>query len=759
MPFVLLIEKWVEWTHEQDEKKTARISASNHATSSCREDAKECVRSKLQKLLKPNQAFGSETKGHRNNSLIRRQLSGVNSNSQRSSLNSSSNRFPPVMIFEEVEWCFEMLSTAMDHLGGNPLDGSQQTRPTLSYRKQRKDRLILAESLASIPQLLKTTMLLESNETRNNILESSVVRRALLCPQIIGPWLTSMLRYSKGAASDTSVEFLMTVSTLSVEDFIGTYRKPLLQDGVEFDEAKKSVYDAVWCLKDLTPSLLILSDERWDRALATPLIWYCMNKEVTTSFAVSIATSDFQLIITTVIAVRDVAFGNVAEDGFSDIFPFLNIISVIFFTCLYSVIRRMCEFYALFRISNRVAWRYFLDPWHLLDFIAVVGAMIASANYAKLADEGKDRLDIKAPVWVFAVMLALLWMRVLSFLKAVNERLATFILALTRIFFDIRYFCAVLLVVVLLFGDVFHLLFTAEREDGGNACDVDQLNPASEDFCTEQVLDSYLRVYAIIVGDFDLSDFRQTEPITIVWFLVTFIGLIVLLNTLIAIISVSYENSHASSQLLFRRARCIFVAGNAAVEGFLRPRFFYAQSSSSMPRIDCITVSAAVVRWILILTFVVTIGISAVYIASRIVRAIDDSNILSLIALIFLSIVVLYVFWAAMVIFAGVAAHICYGKDADKSHSKQFFTSIDRVAVEFISSYMFGVDTDGDGGEPISLSDDRNDEVMEQLSHLQKAVEQLLQEQQQQQQQIDATADHLSTDSGGGGLLLPPTSD
>lgn len=42
----------------------------------------------------------------------------------------------------------------------------------------------------------------------------------------------------------------------------------------------------------------------------------------------------------------------------------------------------------------------------------------------------------------------------LGFLKAVNEQLATFILALTRIFFDIRFFSAVWLVFILMFGDM-----------------------------------------------------------------------------------------------------------------------------------------------------------------------------------------------------------------------------------------------------------------------------------------------------------------
>jgi hypothetical protein len=47
---------------------------------------------------------------------------------------------------------------------------------------------------------------------------------------------------------------------------------------------------------------------------------------------------------------------------------------------------------------------------------------------------------------------------------------------------------------------MFHLLFANDK-----AIDCDGAEGASEDFCSGQVLDSYLRVYAIVIGDFQLS--------------------------------------------------------------------------------------------------------------------------------------------------------------------------------------------------------------------------------------------------------------
>lgn len=99
-----------------------------------------------------------------------------------------------------------------------------------------------------------------------------------------------------------------------------------------------------------------------------------------------------------------------------------------------------------------------------------------------------------------ALVLGLLWFRALGFLKIVNEHLATFIEALKQIFFDIRFFCIVFLVLIFTFGDMLRLIFVSDK-------DIDCANDSSsagEDFCAGNAIDSFLRVYAVIIGDFEL---------------------------------------------------------------------------------------------------------------------------------------------------------------------------------------------------------------------------------------------------------------
>lgn len=52
-----------------------------------------------------------------------------------------------------------------------------------------------------------------------------------------------------------------------------------------------------------------------------------------------------------------------------------------------------------------------------------------------------------------AFVLALLWLKVLSFLRAVNMQMATFILSLMQIVRSIRSFLVVLVVFIMMFGE------------------------------------------------------------------------------------------------------------------------------------------------------------------------------------------------------------------------------------------------------------------------------------------------------------------
>ena len=62
-----------------------------------------------------------------------------------------------------------------------------------------------------------------------------------------------------------------------------------------------------------------------------------------------------------------------------------------------------------------------------------------------------------------------------------------------------------------------------------------------------------------------------TSGTTVLFIIFTVFGVVILLNVLIAVISDSYEKATMSGNLLFGRARVLYVAQNEALEHFLQP--------------------------------------------------------------------------------------------------------------------------------------------------------------------------------------------
>lgn len=166
-------------------------------------------------------------------------------------------------------------------------------------------------------------------------------------------------------------------------------------------------------------------------------------------------------------------------------------------------------------------------------------------------------------------------------------------------------------------------------KDNGEFCpdNKDELSGPADDFCSYELYNSYLRVYALLLGDFELDDFRESSGMTILFVMFTALGVVILLNVLIAVVSDSYERATISSRLLFGRARVTFVAQNQALESFLRPGTdptdaLKAWNNSS----KLIGVASRFARWLVLVTLIGTAFDAEVYLVLRAVVLIRDKT-------------------------------------------------------------------------------------------------------------------------------------
>jgi len=121
-----------------------------------------------------------------------------------------------------------------------------------------------------------------------------------------------------------------------------------------------------------------------------------------------------------------------------------------------------------------------------------------------------------------------------------------------------------------------------------------------------------------LIGDFQLDDYRDTTGMTVLVLLFCTIGVIVLLNVVIAVIGDAYERASIGSVVLFMQARITFVAQNEALEAFLRPGSSIRGSlGTTTGNMRVLIVIGRILRWFVLLSLIATTLSSDFYLLGR----------------------------------------------------------------------------------------------------------------------------------------------
>ena len=194
----------------------------------------------------------------------------------------------------------------------------------------------------------------------------------------------------------------------------------------------------------------------------------------------------------------------------------------------------------------RLAKLHIYNKWEQLDLLASLWPILTLWVYRKYGPG--LHYDHIASIGAL-----LMWLKTISMVKALNKRVATFVLMLSSIFGDLVSFLFVLMSVILMFGHCLFLILGKESLD----YDEDGVEGEGQNFAT--IPFTARTLWSIVLGNYETSDFPDLFT-TIVSLLYTFIVVIVMLNVLIAIVGDSYDNAMSRSDELFWRARLELVA-------------------------------------------------------------------------------------------------------------------------------------------------------------------------------------------------------
>lgn len=246
------------------------------------------------------------------------------------------------------------------------------------------------------------------------------------------------------------------------------------------------------------------------------------------------------------------------------------------------------------------------DSQNVLDLL-LVGMLALTAHQA--TQPARIEHTFLAPM--AAATQGLLYLELLSYVKVINQKFATYVLCLVQIAADVRSFLVIMLLVMLAFANMFYIIAYRGRlglpQESGRAAwpgawagaewpgtsrllhatsgdppgAQDGAAPLGEDidpsadvdlegfeaFAT--VAETLISVYRLMIGDFEREWF-QTPFLVALFLAYTFIVMILLLNILIAVVSDSYDFAIVRSNVLFRRARLDLAAELEALSGLLR---------------------------------------------------------------------------------------------------------------------------------------------------------------------------------------------
>jgi hypothetical protein len=162
---------------------------------------------------------------------------------------------------------------------------------------------------------------------------------------------------------------------------------------------------------------------------------------------------------------------------------------------------------------------YLKSFWNMLDIASVI--LNIAVVVLHLTDVREDDLNA-----VSSIAVLVLWFRLFYLLRVFSET-AYLISMIQAIILEMKYFVLALLIAILAFANTFYIL---GRND-------------EENFAGENVWDAFIFSYKMGLGDFDTDGFGTVDEglIWTLWFLNTFIILIILLNLVIAIMGDTFD--------------------------------------------------------------------------------------------------------------------------------------------------------------------------------------------------------------------------
>jgi hypothetical protein len=358
-----------------------------------------------------------------------------------------------VALTAHAHFCFQMLSAILDQLDRLQLNKSTRRRSLLLQRPDDDDdtcsihsaveelksltvhdiRTEIVQSIASIPGLVKTILLLEDDDQRNFVLSTSLFRRVLVSKHSVGRWLTGMLQSSERRVWERAVEYLKLASDPSFHmlDQGSTLRTgPRNKSRTIVTDEPDELYQEVARLQDFVPSLLSLGEKEVEEVATTILVRRVLDRIISRPFTLTVVVCDAVFLVILIVGYRVAVNRLLLGSPPGDVLVSIYVANAGIF---YFIIRELGKAVSLCMIT-RHARIYFWSFWNVTDLLSTILALVSTVAIRGMFISNNTNVDNSGALRILlAVTTGFLWLRVLNFLKGINLQLATFVLAILQV--------------------------------------------------------------------------------------------------------------------------------------------------------------------------------------------------------------------------------------------------------------------------------------------------------------------------------------
>jgi len=412
---------------------------------------------------------------------------------------------------------------------------------------------VLVDSLASIPSLAKTILLLNSNQ--NEILSLEIIEQMYLSDFSTGKWVVNMLAHPIPQIQKCGVDYLEYISYL-VSDCRNSASKKVPHVGsssyLPVEEEKNKLYESIARLESFLVALLqITHPKELERASSTPILQHVINHKlriVPSLLGLVLFDLFFHVLLVITFSLYSQfslsdTTGTTGVDNASSMSTYyLSILSI-----SYLFLRKVCHFGVLLKLSWGILIKHGMRVLDILDILSLILAVMSisileSKTFSEISTETPSTENKQLREFI-AVTTFMIWLKLIGFLYVVNTNMKQFITRLFQVLKETQWLLLILLCSILCFAQMMTIL---------NGGDANSCNDGDMICGTNNI---YLQAYSILFGAFDVTDFttsttsETTQPLNTVIFLVfSFLCTICLLSSFIALTVQTFLRSSSENQ-------------------------------------------------------------------------------------------------------------------------------------------------------------------------------------------------------------------